>query len=79
MPRYFFHLHNDVDAEDPEGIELADLAEARERAIVYARDMASLSIVDHGRLILSHRIDVADQSGEIVHTVHFRDVVEVRD
>ena len=22
MPRYFFHLHNDVDAPDEEGVEL---------------------------------------------------------
>lgn len=79
MPRYFFHLHDDIDAIDPEGNELANLTEARERAAKYAMDMAALSIVERGHIILSHRIDVADQAGEIVHTVHFRDVVQIRD
>lgn len=33
VPRYFFHLHNDVDAPDPDGVELANLDEARAMAM----------------------------------------------
>ena len=33
MPRYFFHLHNDIDCPDEEGLELPDLTTARMHAI----------------------------------------------
>ena len=29
MPRFFFHLHNDIEAPDEEGLELSDLEAAR--------------------------------------------------
>lgn len=79
MARYFFHLHNDIEAEDPEGVELPDLAAARKWAMRSARDLAAASLVEHGRIVRSHRIDVADQSGAVVLTVRFGDVVAVED
>jgi hypothetical protein len=65
MPRYFFHLHNDIDALDEEGVELVDLDAARARA-------------RHSvHLVLDHHIDIADESGAILETVRFGDVVTV--
>ena len=76
MPRFFFHLFNDEDTLDREGMELSDEAAAHEQAIRAAKDMASQGVAD-GRLVLSNRIEVVNEAGEVVETVHFRDVVHV--
>jgi len=39
--------------------------------------MAAASIVEHGRLTLAHRVDVANDTGQILHTVTFSDVVTI--
>lgn len=72
MPRYFFHVFNDIIALDEEGAELADLAAAREQAIVSARSLACESI-RQGRLNLDHRIEIADESDTRKMTVTFRE------
>ena len=77
MPRYYFHLRNDLSVDDPEGRELPDLAAARELAEKYALDMSAASVLEHGRINLRHRIEVADASGKTVSTVEFGDVVTV--
>jgi hypothetical protein len=46
MPRYFFHLHNDIDALDEEGVELADLEAARAMARHSVQFAAAESIKD---------------------------------
>jgi hypothetical protein len=77
MPRFYFHLFNDMTSIDDEGIELPDEAVAMERAANITREMAADS-VRRGHLILDHRIEVADEHGDTIGTVHFRDVVEIR-
>ena len=77
MPRYFFHLHNDLDVQDEEGQELSGLEEARERAIQYALDMSAASVLEHRKINLLHRIEVADQSGEIAFKVEFGNLITV--
>ena len=44
MPRYFFHLHNDVDAVDEEEVELPDLPAAQLVALHHARFSAGQAI-----------------------------------
>jgi hypothetical protein len=39
MPTYFFHLADKEVIEDPDGTDLADLAEAREHAAEVAREL----------------------------------------
>jgi hypothetical protein len=78
MPRYYFHLYNDVVARDDEGRVLSDLDEARSVAVKEAREMMTESVLE-GRMTLSHRIDIADESGAVVATVSFRDAVTVND
>ena len=77
MPRYFFHLRNDVRVDDEEGQELASVNAARERAADYAVEMAAISIVDTRTVNLHHCIEVADEQGAVVLTVEFGDVLTV--
>jgi hypothetical protein len=77
VPRYFFHLHNDIDALDEEGLDLADLEAARAKARDSVQFAAAESIRDKAHLVLDHRIDIADDSGAILETVRFGDVVTV--
>lgn len=77
MPRYFFHLINDINATDEEGQELSGPEAARAQARGYALAMAAQSVIEYSRVDLSHRIDVADQSGEILFSTKFGDVLEI--
>jgi PHD/YefM family antitoxin component YafN of YafNO toxin-antitoxin module len=77
MPRYFFHLHNDLDVLDHEGYELASPEAAQLQAEREARVMASESVLTKGRLMLSHSIEVTDEAGEPVTVVRFGDVITV--
>lgn len=76
MPRYFFHLHNDITTHDEEGQVLADLAVAEERAMDYARDMVCDSI-QKGHLNLEHFIEVADMDGTVLRKVTFREAFTI--
>jgi len=76
MPRYFFHVHDDIEALDEEGLELPDAQAALNRATVAARQLAAEQVTQ-GKLHLAHRIDVGDHSGAIVATVAFRDCIEI--
>jgi hypothetical protein len=76
VPRYYFHLYNDVEILDQEGLELPNEAIALKNAADAAREMAAES-VRQGRLVLDHRIVVCDENGTGVGTVYFRDVVQV--
>lgn len=78
MPRYFFHLHNDYDVADADGTELLDLTAAREHARLEAIYMAAVSIIELQHLCGDHRIDVEDEAGEVLDSVHFRDVLEIK-
>ena len=75
MPRYFFHLYNDMNAIDDLGKELPDLAQAQAEALSLARFEASESARSEGKIVLSHRIDVADVDGKVLATVSFGDAV----
>lgn len=77
MPRYYFHLYNDVVSLDEEGVELANLEAERLVALHNVRFSAAESIKTQGHIVLDHRIDVADERGTILDTVRFRDAVQV--
>ncbi len=78
MPRYFFHVYDDVIAHDEEGVELPNAAAARLNALVGARDIIAEQ-VRRGYFVLSHWISVVDEHGEPVMTVTFRDAVDVKE
>jgi hypothetical protein len=76
MPRFFFHLYDDIVSIDEDGRELADIKAARDVAVGEAREMMTETILA-GRINFSHHIDVADETGALVATVVFRDAVTV--
>ena len=78
MPRFFFHLYNDIISTDEEGRELPDLEAARTAAVQEVRSVMTEDVLK-GKVTLSHRIVVADENGCVVATVRFADAVEVED
>ncbi len=78
MPRYFFHVYDDIIAEDEEGVELPNLAAARLNALRGARDLIGEQ-VRRGYFVLSHWIDVVDEQGKKVLTITFRDAVAIKE
>ena len=76
MPRYYFHLYNDVVSMDDEGVELPDREAARANGIREAREMM-VEMVGEGRMNFSHRIDIADESGAVIDQVIFAQAVAV--
>lgn len=76
MPRYFFHVLNDIDARDEEGQELDNLAMAHLKAVDFARDLAAASVLQ-GRLNLTHRIDLENEAGKVLVTVTFAGASEI--
>jgi hypothetical protein len=77
MPRFYFHLHNDIDAPDEEGKEFADLAAARAYALFQVRHVVGETAKETGRIVLSHRIDIEDDQEQVLDTVRFDDGVEI--
>lgn len=77
MPRYYFHLRNDLDVPDEEGLELPDLGAAIKAARENALFSLSQTAKDEAKINFSHRIDIEDEQGRILDTVWFRDVVKV--
>jgi hypothetical protein len=55
MPRFFFHLHDDMTVMDPEGVDLPSLRAPHERGRTEARQMACAEVLK-GDLSLKHRI-----------------------
>ena len=78
MPRYFFHVYDDIVAKDEEGAELPNVAAARLNALVAARDLIAEQ-VRHGYIVLSHWIDVTDEQGDAVLTIAFRDAIDIKE
>ena len=76
MPRFFFHVYDDMVARDEEGVELPDAAAAKREAVRGARSLACEQVVN-GRLHLGHRVEVEDSSGAHVATIAFRDIIAV--
>jgi hypothetical protein len=76
VPRFFFHLYDDVVSLDGEGNELPDMGAAREKAISRAPAIACQEVLE-GHLNLGHRIEGEDERGAPVLTAHFSDVVKL--
>lgn len=77
MPRFFFHVVDRAGiAADEDGLDVADLAAAREVALKGARDILAAEI-KYGKIDLNWRIDVADAEGAVVLTLPFSEAVLV--
>ena len=76
MPRFFFNLFDDGATIDEVGVDLPDLAAAREAALEEARAVISEE-VRRGRIDLSHRIEVEDEQRRPVFMLPFSAAVEI--
>jgi hypothetical protein len=76
MPRYYFDLHNDIDALDPEGIDLPGIDEAKSHALLEAREMIEES-TSKGHINLNHFIQIRDEGGQILHRLHFDEAIQI--
>ena len=79
MPRFYFHLYDNLDVLDDEGIELPDLEAARAHAVRCARVTFAETAKDEGRVVLHHRIDIADEERAVLETVPFGDAVRAEE
>lgn len=78
MPRFYFHILNDVETIDSEGAEFPDVAAAVARAEQEVRILAAESVKTHGHIVLSHCIQIEDEDGDVVAHVRFGDAIEIR-
>ena len=78
MPRFRFHLYNDIETMDPVGRVFPDLAAAQVDAIRNARALMATELTGKGEINIGHWIELEDEAGEIV-VVPFRDAVTIHD
>ena len=79
MPRYFFHIFNDVDAIDQDGMELTDLASAKRQAIRGGRSMMADHLIAGRPIKLFHRIEIADEGGKTLAVIPFRELITIEE
>jgi hypothetical protein len=77
MPRYYVNLFNDVDVLDEEGQEFRDLAAAKAVAIAGARDLMAEHIRAGKAVTLSHRIEIADETGKTLAVLPFGERITI--
>ena len=77
VPRYYFHHCDSERTNDEEGVELSSVQAARSYATDCARDMCCADLKE-GWLNLDHRIEVADEAGEHILTITYREAFELR-
>ncbi|HYG30437.1 MAG TPA: hypothetical protein VD887_09500 [Allosphingosinicella sp.] len=76
VPRFFFHVYDDIAVRDEEGLDLPDLAAARRAALSGARSLICAQ-VSSGHLHLGHRLEVEDEAGACVLVLPFGDAIEI--
>ena len=77
MPCFYFHVcDGEGFCEDPEGLELPDVAAARDSAIRSARSMMVEQLMA-GKLNLASFIEVEDEERNLLFTVTFEEAVTV--
>jgi hypothetical protein len=78
MPQFHLNVFNDVDALDEEGIERPNLEVAKLEAMIGARDIIA-NLIRYGKPVhRNHRIDITDEAGNLLHTVSFGDIIDLR-
>jgi hypothetical protein len=78
MARFYLNIRNGIGfVEDPEGLELPDLATARARAIDGVRSLLSEE-ARNGQLDLTGSIEIADRDGTILLIIPFAEALELR-
>ena len=76
MALFYLQVFDDIAARNEEPIEAASEVAAVELAVRGARELAAQQVLA-GRLNLSHRIEVADETGDDLRTVYVRDAIRI--
>jgi hypothetical protein len=77
MARYYLHIHNSHGAaEDNEGMEAANLSEAREKAVQGIRSLLGAE-AENGHINFKGRIDISDATGKVLLSVPFKEAMTV--
>lgn len=76
MPRYFFHVYDELVLRDEDGIEFSGEEAARDAALAGVRALIC-DQVKAGRLNLNYRIEVEDESGGALFTLPFAEAVTI--
>lgn len=75
MPRYFFDIVDDQGTtRDPEGSELSSPSKAMEEARAHAREMLA-DTLRAGKKVDGRRFDITNESGQVIATLAFRDLL----
>lgn len=78
MPQFYLNVFSDINAVDEEGIERANLEIVKSEAIVGARDLVA-NLIRYGKPVhLTHRIEITDETGNLLHKVLFGDVIDLK-
>ncbi|GGG05945.1 MULTISPECIES: DUF6894 family protein [Rhizobium] len=77
MIRFYFHIREgDRLFKDPEGAEFQNVETARAEAVRSARELLSQRVLN-GEEIDGQSFELTDDSGAVVDTVKFRDVLRL--
>ena len=77
MQRYFFHVYDDIVSIDEEGQLAEDIRAAHEIALESARDLVCAQVA-RGYLNLDNYIVIANEAGEEIARLAFREAFEIR-
>lgn len=75
MARYFFNVVKASGVvKDIEGFDVPSLEHARQEAIMDARQLMSMAILE-GRDVSNQRIEIVDEAGKVLHVLPFREAI----
>jgi hypothetical protein len=73
----YFHLRDGTDELlDPEGVECSDIEAIKAKSLHAARDLIAEG-ARKGLIDLRWRIEAEDETGGLLHTLHFEDAVTI--
>jgi hypothetical protein len=78
MSKFFFHTRDgDIYAEDTQGIELPDLASARQEALLAAREMMSEMLL-RNEIVNGQQFEISDTEGKILDIIPFKSAMKTQ-
>ena len=78
VPRYYFHLRDHEERLlDPQGRSIDSPDEIPQIALDEARGIISQDALT-GNLDLRQRLEIEDEHGAIVHSLHFGDAIRIK-
>lgn len=77
MPRFHLNVSNDDVTLDANGIDRPDLDAAEREAVRGARELIADNVIAGRPVHQSHRVEIADGYGNVLHIVRFGDMIEL--